>query len=227
MIDLRSDTVTKPSAGMRRAMAGAEVGDDVLGDDPTVRALEERAAALLGKDAGVFVPSGTQANLVAILTHCRRGDEVVVGAESHIVHYEMAGPAALAGVQLHLVANLPDGSLEPAALRSATGAAGPFVPPATLVCLENTHNRCGGAPLDVPTTQEAARVAHAAGMALHLDGARLFNAAVALGTTVGDLAAPADSATFAISKGLGAPAGSLLCGSAAFIQGARRWRKTL
>jgi len=227
MIDLRSDTVTLPSPEMRRAMYEAELGDDVFGDDPTVRALEQRAAALLGKQAAVFVPSGTQANLVAILAHCARGDEAVMGAESHIFHYELAGCAAVAGVQAHLVANLPDGTLDLAALAAAIRVAGPLAPPTTLVCLENTQNRCSGSPLDAAQTAAIAQVAHERGVPLHLDGARLFNAATALDATVGELAGPADSAWFALSKGLGAPAGSVLCGTTDFIGRARRWRKTL
>lgn len=227
MIDLRSDTVSQPSEEMRRAMYKAELGDDVMGDDPTVNALEERAAALLGKEAAVLVPSGTQANLVAILSHCQRGDEIILGSESHIFHYELAGPAAFAGVQARLVPNLSNGYFDMTQLAHSFRSSNLLFPPTTLLCLENTQNRCSGAPIDDIHTAVVADMAHKRGVAVHLDGARLFNASVALGSSAKQLAAPADSVAFSLCKGLGAPVGALLCGKEAFIKNARRWRKTL
>ncbi|GCE51352.1 L-threonine aldolase [Thermosporothrix hazakensis] len=227
IVDLRSDSVTRPSAEMQRVMYQIELGDDVLGDDRTVQALEEYTATLVQKEAALFVPSGTQANLIAILVHCQRGDEIILGSEAHIFHYELAGPAALAGVQARLIPNLPDGSLPMELLSQSFRASGPLFPPITLVCLENTQNRCSGAPIDIVHTQQVADIAHARGAALHLDGARIFNAAVALNCRIEDLVAPADSVAFSLCKGLGAPSGAMLCGSTTFIRHARRWRKTL
>jgi threonine aldolase len=227
-IDLRSDTVTLPSPEMRRAMYEAELGDDVFGDDPTVNRLEERAAEILGKEAALFVTSGTQGNLVAVLTHATRGDEIVVGDQSHMLNAEVGGASALAGAQVRAVPNRPDGTLDAAALRASirdrTDLHQPFT---SLICLENTHNRCGGAVLDPAYIQQVQQFAHAQGIAVHLDGARLFNAAVALGVPAAALAAGADSVTFCASKGLAAPVGSLLCGPRAFVDRARRWRKML
>ena len=225
-IDLRSDTVTRPSAGMRRAMAEARVGDDVFGEDPTVRALEERMADRLGKEAGLFVASGTMGNLVAILTHAGRGDEMLLGDLSHTFIYEGGGPAALGGVHPHPLPNLPDGTLDIDRLRRAIrNPTDIHQPPTRLICLENTHNRCGGVVLTPSYTEAVAELAHDAGARLHLDGARLFNASVATGIPAASLARRADSVMVCLSKGLGCPVGSILCGDRRFIERARRIRK--
>ncbi len=227
IIDLRSDTVTRPTPAMRAAMAAADVGDDVFGDDPTVNRLEERAARLVGKEAALFVPSGTMANLVALLTHAAPGDEVIVGHESHIFHYEVGGVARIAGLVTRTLTNLPDGTIDPAELEAAIRPQTIHSPGTRLLCLENTHNRCGGAAIPAATLRELCRIAHDRGVAVHLDGARLFNAAVALGVPAASLAEPCDSVAFCFSKGLGAPVGSVLCGSQGFIERARRHRKLL
>lgn len=227
-IDLRSDTVTLPPPEMRKAMYEAELADDVYREDPTVNRLERRAAEILGKEAALLVTSGTQGNIVALLSHTRRGDEVIAGDESHILHYEVAGAAALAGAQLRAVPNAPDGALAQAGLRAAIrDPRDVHQPPTTVICLENTHNRCGGVTLDAAYTAGVRDLAHGQGAALHLDGARLFNAAVALGVPASDLAAPADSISVCASKGLAAPVGSVLCGTREFIDRARKWRKML
>ncbi len=227
-IDLRSDTVTLPSPAMREAMHRAELGDDVFGEDPTVNRLEEMAAQRVGKEAAVFVVSGTMGNLTALLTHCQRGHEIIMGNKAHTFLYEAGGGAALGGIHPHILPNQPDGTLRlqdiEAAIRPENN---PHCPRTRLVCLENTHNRCGGVVLTPEYTQRVAKLAHRHGMAVHLDGARVFNAAVALGVDVRDLTRPADSVQFCLSKGLSAPVGSLLCGSQAFIAEARRWRKML
>lgn len=227
IIDLRSDTVTQPTPEMRRAMADAPVGDDVFGDDPTINELERRAAELMGKDAAVFVASGTMGNITALLTHTQRGDEVIVGSEAHILLAEVGGTGALAGAVLRPLPNDARGRLDPAAVESTIRPQNVHFPRTALVCLENTHNRCGGAALTVQDTESIAEVARRHGAAVHLDGARIFNAAVALGVSARELAAPADSVTFCLSKGLSAPVGSLLCGSHDFIDRARRNRKML
>jgi threonine aldolase len=227
IIDLRSDTVTQPTPAMRRAMAEAAVGDDVFGDDPTVNELERRAAELMGKEAAVFVASGTMGNIAAILTHTQRGDEVIVGSEAHILLAEVGGTGALAGAVLRPLANDARGRLDPAAVEATIRPANVHFPRTALVCLENTHNRCGGAALTAEDTASVAEVARRHGVAVHLDGARIFNAAVALGVPARNLAAAADTVTFCLSKGLSAPVGSLLCGSAEFIDRARRNRKML
>jgi len=224
-IDLRSDTVTVPTPAMRKAMANAAVGDDVYGEDPDVNRLERRSAELLGKEAALFVASGTMSNLVALLTHCGRGDEAIVGSESHILQYEVAGAAGLGGIQLRATPNDARGRIDPEAVGNLIRGENIHNPVTTLVCLENTHNRCGGAAITAAETSAVAEVAHAAGCAVHIDGARIFNAAVALGVPAADLAASADSVGFCLSKGLSAPVGSLLCGDAAFIAKARRFRK--
>lgn len=226
-IDLRSDTVTHPTPAMREAMARAEVGDDVYGEDPTVNRLEEMAAALVGKEAGLFVPSGTMGNLAAILAHCRRGDEVILGNLAHTFLYEAGGMAALGGVHPHPIPNRPDGTLALEDIRAAIRPDDIHQPPTRLITLENTHNRCGGAPLSVAYTQAVGALAREHGLRLHLDGARLFNAAVALGVEPAALCAPTDSVTFCLSKGLCAPVGSVLCGSREFIARVRRVRKQL
>jgi len=225
IIDLRSDTVTQPTPAMREAMAKAEVGDDVFGEDPTVRRLEALAAELTGKEAAVFVASGTMGNLTCLLAHCQRGDEAIVGSESHVLHYEVAGAAGLGGIQLRPVANDEHGRLDLDELAATIRGQNIHMPRTALVCLENTHNRCSGAVLTPEQTAEAAAIAHRHGAALHLDGARIFNAAVALGVPAAELAAEADSITFCLSKGLSAPVGSLVCGSAEFVARARKARK--
>lgn len=226
MIDLRSDTVTRPTPEMRRAMYEAEVGDDVYGEDPTVNRLEEAAAALLGKEAALFVASGTQGNQVAILTHTRRGEEVIAEADSHVFYYERAGIAALSGCQTHTVPGVR-GAMDPEAVRAAIRPEDLHFPRTALVCVENTHNRAGGCILPMENVQAVADVAHGAGVKVHMDGARLFNAAVATGRSAAELAAPVDSVMFCLSKGLAAPVGSILVGSREFIAEARRNRKLL
>ncbi|QIA27156.1 aminotransferase class I/II-fold pyridoxal phosphate-dependent enzyme [Thermaerobacter sp. PB12/4term] len=226
IIDFRSDTVTQPTPAMRRAMAQAEVGDDVYGEDPTVRRLEEVAAERLGKAAGLFFPSGTMANQAAVLAHTRRGDEVLLEEESHIYYYEVGGVALLAGCQ---VRPLPSrrGVLDPAVVEATIRPANIHFPPPRLLCLENTHNRWGGTVMTAEETAAVAEVAHRHGLKVHLDGARIFNAAVALGVPADRLAAPADSVMFSLSKGLGCPVGSVLVGDREFIAEARRYRKAL
>ncbi len=225
LIDLRSDTVSQPTPAMRRAMAEAEVGDDVFGDDPTVIRLEERAAALTGHAAGLFVASGTMGNLVAMLTHAQRGAEVILGADSHIYLNEVGGLAALAGMQACPIPNQPDGTLRLEDIVAGIREEDVHHPRTRVVCLENTQNICGGVPLPPAYMRAVADLAHARGLRLHLDGARLFNAAVALSVAASDLAGPADSVMFCLSKGLSAPVGSVLCGPVDFIAEARRYRK--
>lgn len=227
VIDLRSDTVSKPSDAMRHAMASAEVGDDVFGDDPTVRALEERAAGLLGKEAALFVPSGTMANLLALMTHTRPGDEILLGDQCHIFQYELGGAARIANVLTRPLANHDDGAIAPDAVAAAIRQENLHSPGTTLLCLENTHNRCGGAVLPVTVIDELAAVAQERKVAVHLDGARVFNAAAALGVPAARIARDCDSVSFCLSKGLGCPVGSLLCGPGQFIERARRNRKLL
>lgn len=226
-IDLRSDTVTKPCAEMRRAMAEAEVGDDVYGDDPTVLRLEEEAAGLLGKEAALYVTSGTQGNLVSLLTHCGRGEGVILGRESHILNFEGGGMACLGGI-MPLAADDPSGlpgipDME-AVLKPANNVH--FVR-ARLLCLENTNNRRGGHASTPQEISERAAWAHDRGLDVHIDGARLFNAAVALGVKPADLVRDVESVQICLSKGLGAPMGSLVCASRAFVERARFWRKRL
>ncbi len=227
VIDLRSDTVSKPSDAMRAAMATAEVGDDVFGDDPTVIELERRAAALLGKEAALYVASGTMANLIAVLTHTKPGDEILLGDESHIFQYELGGAARLAGTITRTLPNRPDGTLDRDAILAAARMENLHSPGSRLLCLENTHNRCGGAAIPKATMDSLAEAAHSRKMAVHLDGARIFNAAAALGVSAASLAENCDSVSFCLSKGLGCPVGSLLCGSGEFIEAARRNRKML
>lgn len=226
-IDLRSDTVTQPDAAMRRAMAEAEVGDDVFGDDPSVNRLEALAAERTGKEGAVFVPSGTMANLVAVLSHTSPTDEVLLGNESHIFNYEVAGAARVGGVQLRPLPNDAGGGLTEEAIREAIREPNIHAPRTALLCLENTHNRCGGAVLTAATTTALAAIAHDAGATVHLDGARIFNAEVASATPAAELAAPADSVSFCLSKGLACPVGSVLCGPHDLIERARRERKML
>jgi threonine aldolase len=226
IIDLRSDTVTLPPPEMRRAMYEAELGDDVYREDPTINRLQERTAALLGMEAALFVPSGTMGNLVAVLTHCRRGDELILGDESHMFHYEGGNSSVLGGTAMHPVPNAPDGTIPLATLRAAVrDPLDEHCARTALICLENTHNRCGGSVLE-PAYMEAVRtLADEIGVPMHLDGARLFNAAVSCGVPVRELVRCVDSVSFCFSKGLAAPVGSILCGSRAFIAEALRWRK--
>ena len=226
VIDLRSDTVTQPTDAMRQAMARAEVGDDVLGDDPTVQRLEEASAERVGKDAALYVPSGTMANLLALLVHCGRGDEAVVGSESHILHHEAVGASALGGISLRSATNDDRGRIDPAELRSLIRAPG-AAPRTALVCLENTQNRCGGAAIPLDSMRGVAEVARDAGAAVHLDGARIFNAALALETDAATIAGLADTVAFCFSKGLGAPVGSVLTGPREVIARARVLRRQL
>jgi threonine aldolase len=227
IIDLRSDTVTKPTPAMRRAMYDAEVGDDVLGDDPTVKRLEELAAGRLGKEAALFVPSGTMGNLVSLLAHCGRGDEVILGDQAHIYLYEAGGSAAVGSIHPRPLPNRPDGRIDLAAVEAAIRPNDVHAPRSKLLALENTHNRCSGAVLPVAYMDAASALAHGRGLTLHLDGARIFNAAVALGVDVQALVAGCDSVSFCLSKGLGAPVGSVVAGSRAFVREARRARKVL
>ncbi len=226
-VDLRSDTVTQPTPAMREAMAKAEVGDDVFGEDPTVNHLEVMAAERMGKEAALFVPSGTMGNLAAVLAHCGRGDEVILGDLTHTYLYEAGGVAALGGVHPRPIPNQPDGTLALEAIEAAIRADDVHYPISRLVCLENTHNRCGGVPLTVEYTRKVGELAHRHDLRLHLDGARIFNAAAAQGVEARLLAAPADSVTFCFSKALCAPVGSALCGDEAFVRRARRMRKQL
>jgi len=226
-IDMRSDTVTKPTPEMRDAMARAEVGDDVFSEDPTVNLLQEMAAARMGKEAGLFVSSGTMGNLIAVLANCQRGDEVIMGDLGHTFLFEAGGISALGGIFPHTLRNQPDGSIQFADIESAIRPDDIHHPVSRMLILENTHNRCGGVVLSEAYTKNAAEVCKKHNLLLHLDGARIFNAAAALGMDAGKLAAPADSVTFCLSKGLCAPVGSVLCGSTEFIKRSRRIRKML
>ena len=226
-VELRSDTFTLPNEAMRAAIAGAEMGDDVFGEDPSVNRLQEMAADITGQEAALFVPSGTMANLVSLLSHCGRGDEIYLGNRSHIFLYEAGGSAAVGGIQPHPLPNDEDGTLNLADLQNAVRSDNPHYPRSRLLCLENTHNMCWGSPLSLDYTRQAVSLAKDMGLKVHLDGARLFNAALAEGTTPKELASGFDSVSFCLSKGLGAPVGSLVCGSHEFIQKALRRRKQL
>jgi threonine aldolase len=226
VVDLRSDTLTLPTPEMREAMARAEVGDDVWEEDPTVRRLETLAAERLGMQAGLFVTSGTQGNLVSVLSHTRPGQEVILDIDSHVFNYEVSGAAVIGGVQMRPV-KTERGFLTPAQVREAQRPANIHIPPTGLVCLENTHNRHGGTCCTPEEISAVAAVAHESGIPVHLDGARLFNAAVALGRPAGDFTRDIDSVTFCVSKGLGAPVGSVVCGRSDFIGRARRFRKMI
>lgn len=226
-IDLRSDTVTQPTPEMRALMASAAVGDDVYGEDPTINQLQDMAAERMGKEAGLFVPSGTMGNLIAVLAQCQRGDEVIMGNLGHTFLFEGGGISALGGVFPHTLLNRADGTLDLDEVRAAVRPADVHHPISRMLILENTHNRCGGVVLSPEYTRAAGVLAHEYGLALHIDGARIFNAAAALNLAPAELAAPADSITFCLSKGLCAPVGSVLCGSRAMIDRARRIRKQL
>ncbi len=224
MIDLRSDTVTRPGPAMRAAMAAAEVGDDVFGDDPTVLRLQDRMAALFGCEAALFFPSGTQSNLAALMSHCQRGEEYIVGQEAHTYRYEAGGGAVLGSIQPQPLANRPDGSLDLAEVAAAIKPDDPHFARTRLVALENT---IGGRVLARTYLDAATALARARGLSTHLDGARIFNAAVKLGMPVAELCRGFDSVSVCLSKGLGAPAGTVLVGTRPVIERARRARKIL
>jgi threonine aldolase len=227
VIDLRSDTVTHPTPEMRQAMFEAEVGDDVYREDPTVNQLEMIAAGIMGKEAALFTTSGTQSNLMAVLTHTHHGDEIIMGDEAHILWYEVGGAATLGGVIMRTVPNDSCGRLNLNDIDRAIRSKDIHYPETTLLCLENTHNRCGGTVLTKDYTDEVCNLAHTRGLKVHLDGARIFNAAVALGVPACALAQNVDSVALCLSKGLSAPVGSLLCGSKDFVERARKFRKML
>ncbi len=224
-IDLRSDTVTLPTPQMRAAMANAELGDDVMGEDPTINRLEEMAAARTNKQAALFVASGTMGNLVALLTHCARGDEVIVGDKAHTFVNEVGGMAALGGIQPRTLANQLDGTLALADIRAAVRGDNVHWPRTRLITLENTHNACYGSPLAPAYLAAVYNLANSRGVKVHTDGARIFNAAIALDVPVTELTQHTDTISFCLSKGLSAPVGSLLCGPRDFIAEARRQRK--
>lgn len=223
-IDLRSDTVTKPTPAMREAMAQAEVGDDVYGEDPTVNRLEAMAAEMLGKEAAVFVPSGVMGNQLALRLHTRPGDEVIVDSTSHLIRYEGGSASSLSGVQLVCVPG-DRGRLSPESVEASIRPKGLHNPPTTLVCLEQTHNVGGGSIYSLEVIHQIAEVARIHGLSLHLDGARLFNAVVSTGVAAADYARPFDTVSFCLSKGLGAPVGSMVVSDAARVQTLRRLRK--
>lgn len=226
VIDLRSDTVTKPTDEMRQAMFNAEVGDDVYGEDPTVRRLEEVAADVLGKEAALFVTSGTQGNQVAILAQSRAGEEIILEAESHIFYYEAATASAFAGVQTRTIEG-HRGAMNPQEVEKAIRGVNIHFPKTSLICLENTHNRAGGTILPEDNMREIHAIGQRHGVPIHLDGARLFNAAVASCVPASQLAQYVDTVQFCLSKGLGAPAGSIVAGTREFIETARYWRKRM
>jgi threonine aldolase len=226
-IDLRSDTVTLPTQTMREAIYNTELGDDVFGEDPTTNRLEKMAAERMGKEAAMLVASGTMGNLVCVLTHCGRGEEVILGDQSHTFVYEAGGMSALGGIHPHTVVNQPDGTMRLEDIEEAIRGNNVHFPRSRLICLENTHNRCYGSALTAQYTESVAKLAGERGLSVHLDGARIFNAAVALKVDVTELTRHADSVSFCLSKGLSSPVGSVVCGSSQFIAEARRNRKVL
>ena len=226
-VDLRSDTITLPTKEMFDAIAGAELGDDVFQEDPTVNQLEDLAATKFNKEAALFVPSGTMANLVAVLSHCQRGDEVILGDQAHTFLYEAGGISAFGGVHSRQIPNQEDGTLLLEDIKKSIRKEDVHFPPTRLICLENTHNRCLGMPLSVDYTNSVTEIAKNNSLSVHVDGARIFNAAVSLGVSVTELTENIDSVSFCLSKGLSAPAGSILCGNKDFIEKARRNRKAL
>ncbi|MFC0273015.1 low-specificity L-threonine aldolase [Metabacillus herbersteinensis] len=226
MVDLRSDTVTKPTTEMRRAAFEAEVGDDVYNEDPTVRELEEVAAEILGKESAMFVPSGTQGNQIAVLTHCVSGQEIILEEQSHIYYYEGAAISAFAGVQPRTIKG-DRGVMNPNIIEAAIREDDIHVPETGLICIENTHNRAGGAVVPLENMKQIHSIARKYNLPIHLDGARLFNAAVATGIDVKEFAAYTDTVQICLSKGLGAPVGSIIAGSEQFNKKARKWRKRL
>lgn len=226
-VDLRSDTVTKPTPEMREAMAEAAVGDDVFGDDPTVIELQELAANMIGKESSLFVPSGTMGNLIAIMVHCSRGEEAIIGDKSHIYLNEAGGMSALGGVYPHPVPNQKDGTLRLGDIRGAIQPDDQHRTITRLISIENTQNACGGIPLSVEYTRQVGSLAKENGLKFHIDGARIFNAAAALDVDVKELTDTADSVMFCLSKGLVSPVGSMLAGTREFIARAHRLRKML
>jgi len=226
-VDLRSDTTTLPTDEMRQAISGSELGDDVFQGDPTVNKLQDLAAQRMGKEAALLVPSGTMANLASILTHCGRGAEVILGNRAHTYKYEKGGISAYGGIHSTQIPNQDDGTMQLEDIRAAIRGIDDHFPVTKLICLENTHNVCSGAPLSVTYTKEVANLARAHNIKLHIDGARIFNAAVAQGVEVQELVEDADSMSFCMSKGLAAPVGSVICGSKDFIDQARGIRKGL
>ncbi len=226
-VDLRSDTVTKPTPEMRRAMYEAELGDDVYGEDPEVNLLQEKAATLLGKEAALLVASGTQGNLVSILVHTQRGEEIIVGDSSHIYNFEAMGSSVLGGIGMRSVPTEEDGMLDPHNIAAAVQPDDPHTCRSRLVCIENTHNLKSGRPLSSEAVATMTETARSHGLKVHVDGARLFNASVALGESPAQLVAHTDSTTFCLSKGLACPVGSVIVGDKDFIEEAHRWRKVL
>ena len=224
-IDLRSDTLTQPTKTMRKAMAEAEVGDDVFSEDPTVNRLEKIAASRMGKEAAVFVPSGTMGNLISMLSHCSRGDEVILGDQSHIFLNEVGGISALGGIHPHIISNESDGTLNLETVEKKIRASDLHYPPTRVIALENTHNYCMGSPIKPEYMQKIGNLAKRYNLKIHIDGARIFNASVAMRVDVKDLVREVDSVMFCLSKGLSAPVGSLVCGNKKFIDEARKWRK--
>ena len=227
IIDLRSDTITLPSDEMRKAIANAELGDDVFQEDPTINQLESKSAELFGKEAAIFVPSGTMGNLASILAHCDRGTEIILGDKSHTFLYEGGGISAFGGIHSRQLSNQDDGTLDVEEIKSAIRTENDHFPKTSAISLENTHNMCFGMPLSVEYINSVALIAKENGLKLHIDGARIFNAAVALNVAVKDLVENVDSVTFCLSKGLAAPVGSIVCGGGKFIYQVRRNRKAL
>ena len=227
VVDLRSDTLTRPTPAMSRAMAEADVGDDVFGEDPTVNKLEELAAERMGKEAALFVASGTMGNLVSLLAHCARGEEIILGSFAHTFYFEQGGSAAVGGIHPRTLPNQPDGTLTLSDIEGAIRPDNVHFPRTRLIVLENTHNLCGGHPLDIDYMRAVGDIARRHSLKIHVDGARFFNAAVALDVPAAKLAADADSVSFCLSKGLAAPVGSVVCGNHNFIAEARRARKIL
>lgn len=227
IVDLRSDTVTQPTPSMRRAMADAEVGDDVFNEDPTIHRLEEMAAERLGKEAALYVASGTMANIVSLMSHCGRGDEIILGDRAHAFLNEQGGSAAIGNIHPRTVPNQPDGKLALNDIEHAIRADNDHYPRTRLIMLENTHNSCNGSPLDDVYMKSVGEIARNHGLTIHVDGARIFNASIALGVEVCDLVSQADSVSFCLSKALAAPVGSVVCGTKNFIAKARRVRKVL
>eukprot|EP00762_Andalucia_godoyi_P005893 ANDGO_06891.mRNA.1 L-allo-threonine aldolase len=227
MIDCRSDTVTVPSESMRGVMASAEVGDDVYGEDPSINALEKYAAELCGKESALYVPTGTMGNIISVLCHCQRGEELILGDRSHLFLYERGSTAALAGVHPRQIANLDDGTFSLDSIRAAIRGNDVHFPTTRLICLEQTHNVCGGTVLPLQFLKDVHGIANENNLKVHIDGARVMNACVKLGVSPKQMLEFADSCTFCLSKGLGAPVGSVVVGTRAFIDSARRWRKAL
>ncbi len=227
IIDLRSDTVTLPSDEMRQSIANADLGDDVFQEDPTINQLESKSSELFGKEAAIFVPSGTMGNLASILAHCDRGTEIILGDKSHTFLYEGGGISAFGGIHSRQLPNQDDGTLDVEEIKSAIRTENDHFPKTSAISLENTHNMCFGMPLSVEYINSVALIAKENGLKLHIDGARIFNAAVALNVAVKDLVENADSVTFCLSKGLAAPVGSVVCGGEKFIYRVRRNRKAL